>query len=300
MGKGEIEVWRRSLMVGAYICSGLTLFVLFVYLTFPSQRVRQLLLTSLREQGLSDISIGSVEPLLPPGLALRQLSLTVEANGAQREWARVPELRIYPHMFVPFWKPPRVGFEGELYGGHMFGEVTWVRVKDEPGIELRADVRDVHLDALPLTATLATPPLQGKLMGTMTLWIPKPRWQESEGRLVFQAGAGGLSGIEVMGVRFPSLAYDHLGGELALQTRSLVVRELSVRGRDWQLGLRGQVGLNDNFPQSTLDLTLGIRSSEALEQQLGSIGAFLKQRRERRELLSFRIGGTLRSPSFIP
>ncbi|MGH8055866.1 MAG: type II secretion system protein GspN, partial [Candidatus Entotheonellia bacterium] len=255
-------MWRRSLIVGSYICSGLTLFVLFVYLTFPSQRVRQLLQTTLRQQGLSDISIGSVKPLLPPGLALRQLTVAVESSGQRWELARIPELRIYPHMFVPFWKPLRVGFEGKLYGGHMLGQVTWVQVRDERGLELRADVRDVHLDALPLAAILATPPLQGKLMGTMTLWMPRPRWQESEGRLVFQASAGGLSGIEVMGVRFPALTYDQLGGELALQTRSLVVRELSVRGRDWQLGLRGKVGLNDNFPQSTLELTLGVRSSE--------------------------------------
>jgi type II secretion system protein N len=293
-------VWRRWLIVSGYAGYGIALFVLFIYVTFPAPQVRNWLLTSLRHQGVTDLHIDSVQRLFPPGLALRQVRLGLEANGQRSELVRIPVLRVYLTSFLPFANRLRVRFDGELYGGHILGEVTWGHEGEKPRVELHADVRDVRLDGIPSLASLAKAAVKGRLMGSMTLWMPGSRWQEGEGRLVFQTDAGGLSGIEVMGIRLPALAYDQLGGELALRTRSVVVREILVRGRDWQLALRGEVGLTEPLTQSSLDLILGIRSSEALEQQLGVIGALLKQRRERRETPSFRIGGTLSKPSITP
>jgi hypothetical protein len=78
----------------------------------------------------------------------------------------------------------------------------------------------------------------------------------------------------------------------------VVIREFLARGRDWQLDVRGKVGLAESLWQSTLDVTLRLRASEAFEQQLGLVGTFLKARRDRRGVTSFRIGGTLDKPKF--
>lgn len=295
-----MQAWRRPMMVSGYGCYALALFALFVYFKFPHQQVRGIVLTTLSRHGLNQIHIGAVEPLFPPGLAFRQVSFGHEANGQPLELARMPELRTYLRTSLPFGNLLRIRFEGELYGGNLRGDVAWERAGEGQAVELSAHFQDVRLDALPLADRLGKATVAGKLMGSMTLQLLGSRWQEGEGRLVFQADAGGLSGLQVMGMQFPALAYEQLGGELALQTRSVVIRSLLARSRDWQLDVRGKVGLTESLPQSTVDLTLRVRVSEALEQQLGLIGTFLKQRRDRRGYASFRIGGTLGDPKLIP
>jgi hypothetical protein len=44
-------------------------------------------------------------------------------------------------------------------------------------------------------------------------------------------------------------------------------------------------------------LTLRVRTSEALEQQLGFVGMFLKQGRDRQGFTSLKISGTLEHPN---
>lgn len=294
-----MQAWRWPIMVTGYVCYALVLFALFVYVKFPGQQVRGMVLTALSRHGLNQIHIESVTPIFPPGIALRHVSFGHEANGRPVELVRISELRTYLRTLVPFGHLLRVRFEGELYGGNLLGEVVWERTGESPVVEVSANVQDVRLDALPLGDRVGNMKLGGKLVGNMTLRMTSPRWEEGEGRLVFRGDAGGLPAVEVMGVKFPALAYEQFGGELALQTRTVVISDVRALGRDWQLDVRGRVGLTKNLSQSTLDLTLRARVSEALEQQLGLVGTFLKQRRDRRGFASFRIGGTLSNPKFI-
>ncbi|MBI3327784.1 MAG: type II secretion system protein GspN [Nitrospinae bacterium] len=298
-----MQGWRRPMMVGGYVAYGLALFGLFVYITFPGQQVRALVLTSLSHHGLHQIRIGAVHPLFPPGLAFRQVSVAHEANGQPVELLRMPEVRTYLRPPVPFGNLLRLHFEGEVYGGNLLGDVAWASAGEGPAVEISAQFQDVHLDALPLAGRLGKANLEGKLEGSMTWRLTGSRWEDGEGSFIFKAKeTGGLAGLEVMGVRFPPLAYEQLGGKLVLQARTVVIQEdiLALgRNRTWQLNVQGRIGLRDILPQSTLDLTLRVRASEALEQQLGLVGTFLKQRRDRRGFSSFRVGGTLGNPTFI-
>jgi type II secretion system protein N len=76
-----------------------------------------------------------------------------------------------------------------------------------------------------------------------------------------------------------------------------VVKDFQIRGHDWQVDIQGNVNLNDRLQQSPIDLTIRVRTSEALEQQLGLVGMFLKQRRDRRGFTALKISGTLEHPN---
>jgi type II secretion system protein N len=289
----------RWLMVGGYICFGLVLFALFAFIKFPGQQVRATVLTILSHHGLEHLRIGTIQPLLPPGLAFHEVSLTQEVNGQSVELVRFPELRVYLRTLLPFSNPRRLRFEGELYGGSVLGTVEWHQASDTPTVGIRADLQGLRPGMHPVVTRLSHAAMEGTLMAAMTLQISSAPWQEGEGHLVLQGDVGSLSGLEVMGVKLPSLPYEQLAGEFALQTRSVIVRSFLIRGRDWQFDAQGKVGLSERLAQSTLDFTLDVRTSEALEQQLGIVGTTLKQRRDRRGFASFRIGGTLGHPTFI-
>lgn len=288
--------WHRPWIIAGYIGYAVALFVLFTYLNFPSQQARAFVLTTLGRLGLHQVRIGAVQPLLPAGMTFKEVSVAHEVNGQRLELVHVPALQIWLRRLPPFANPLRIGFEGGLYGGNILGAVEWQRNGQEPALGIRVDLQDIRPAAHPFVARLENPPFEGKLTGNMTLRLSGAHWQDGNGRLTLQGAAGNIGSFEVKGVRLPSLTYEQLAGELELQQRSLVVKEFSMRGRDWQLEAHGNVSLHQDMLQSPLNLTIRVRASETLEQQLGMAGTFLKQRRDRRGFSAFKIGGTLERP----
>jgi type II secretion system protein N len=292
-----MRTWRRPWVIGGYVCYAVALFALFTYLKFPSQQVRSFVLTTLSRLGLEQVRIGAVQPLLPAGLTFREVSVAHDVNGEPVELVRLPALQIQLRRLPPFANPLRIGFEGALYGGNILGAMEWERNGRGPALGIHADLRDIRPAAHPLVARLGKPTFEGKVTGNITLHLSGPQWQDGDGRLMIQGEAGSIAGLEIKSVRFPSLVYEQLASELVLQQRNLVVRNFLMQGRDWQVELQGNVSLREVLRQSPIDLSLRVRTSETLQQQLGMIGMFLKGRRDRRGFAAFKIGGTLENPT---
>jgi type II secretion system protein N len=290
-------IWRRPFILVGYLCYAVVLFALFTYLTFPSQRVRAFVLTALSRHGLEQIHIGSVQPLLPVGLTFSEVRVTHDVNGQPLELMRMPELQVHLRTLRPFANPLRIGFEGELYGGMVLGAVEWEHNGKGPLLGISVDLQDIRPAVHPLAAKLGNTIVEGKLAGSISLHLSNGRWQDGNGRLIIQGEAGSLGGLDIGGVRLPSLAYEQLATELTLQQGRVVVEDFQMRGRDWQVDVHGSVSLHERLLQSPIDLTLRVRTSDALEQQLGLIGMFLKQRRDRRGFTALKIGGTVEHPN---
>jgi type II secretion system protein N len=293
----RMPIWRRSLILAGYLGYAVALFALFAYLKFPSQQVRAFVLTTLSYHGLEQVHIGSVQPRLPAGLTFSEVHVAEDVNGQPMELMRMPELQVQLRTLRPFANPVRIGFEGGLYGGVLLGAVAWDQNGTDPTLDLRVDLQDIRPAAHPLAAQLGNATMEGKLAGSMTFQLSGGRWQDGDGRLTIQSDAGRISGLEIGGVRIPSLTYEQLMGEFTLQQRGVVVKDFQMRGRDWQVDVQGKVSLNDRLRQSPIDLTLRVRAAEALEQQLGLIGMLLKQRRDRRGFTALKISGTIEHPN---
>jgi type II secretion system protein N len=292
-------IGRQVLIVSGYLCYALALFALFIYLKFPSQQVRAFVLTTLSQHGLEQIHIGSVKPLLPAGLTFNEVTVDRDVNGQSVELVRLPDLQVQLQTLHPFANLVRIGFEGGFYGGTLLGAVEWESNGRGPNLGIRVDLQDFRPAAHPLAVKLGKAIGDGKLAGSMTLQLSGGGWQEGNGRLTIQGDSGNIGGLDIGGVQVPSLSYEQLTGELTLQQRSVVVKDFQIRGRDWQVDVQGKVTLNEPLPQSFVDLTLHVRASDALEQQLGLVGILLKQRRDRRGFAALKISGTLEHPNTV-
>jgi type II secretion system protein N len=284
---------RRPVIWAGYLCYAVALFALFTYLKFPSQQVRAFVLMALSHHGLGQIRIGSIQPLLPAGLTFSEVSVTHDVNGQPLELMRMPELQVQLRTLRPFANPLRIGFEGGLYGGMLLGAVEWEHNGRGPLLGIQVNLQDIRPGAHPLTARLGNAIVAGKVAGTITLQLTNGRWQDGTGRLILLGESGSIAGLAISGVRLPSLTYDQLTAELALQQRHVVVKDLQMSGRDWRVAVQGNVSLNERLGQSPIDLTLRVHTSETLEQQLGLVGIFLKQRRDRQGFTALKISGTL-------
>jgi type II secretion system protein N len=292
-----MPMWRRSFILIGYLCYAVVLFALFTYLKFPSQQIRSFVLTALSHHGLQQIRIGSIQPLLPAGLTLSEVSLSHDVDGQPLELMRMPELQVQLRTFRPFASPLRLGFEGGLYGGMVMGAVEWEHNGQGPLLDIDVALQDIRPAAHPLATKLGNATVEGKLASNITLQLPNGRWQDGRGRLIIQGKSGSIAGLDIGGVRLPSLTYEQLAGQLTLQQRHVVVDDFQILGRDWQVDVQGNVSLNEHLRQSPIDLTIRVRTSEVLEQQLGLIGLFLKQRRDRRDATVLKINGTLEHPN---
>jgi type II secretion system protein N len=288
---------RRPLIVSGYLGYAVVLFALCTYLKFPSQQIRGFVLTMLSQYGLEQVRIGSVRPLLPAGLAFTEVSVTHDVKGQALELMRLPELQLQLHTFPLFATRGRIGVTGGLYGGVLSGMVEWEQNGQGPLVGIHVDLQDFRPAAHPLVARLANAVVEGKLAGRLDLQLPHGRWQDGDGRLTVRSEAGSITGLALGGVRIPALSYEQLAVEFALQQRTVVVREFQLKGRDWQIDILGNLGLNEPLDHSLIDLTIRIRASEAMEQQLGFVGMFLRQRRDRRGFTTLKISGTLERPS---
>jgi type II secretion system protein N len=292
-----MRMWRRPFILVGYLCYAMVLFALFTYFKFPSHQVRAFVLTALSHHGLEQIRIGSVQPLLPVGLTFSEVSVTHDVNGQSLELMRMPELQVQLRTLRPFATPLRLGFEGGLYGGMVLGAVEWEHNGKGPLLGINVALQDIRPAAHPLATKLGNALVEGKLAGNITLQLSNGRWQDGNGHLMIQGKGGNLSGLDIGGFQLPSLTYEQLAAELTLQQRHVVVQDFHMRGRDWQVDVQGKVSLNEPLRQSPIDLTLRVRTSEALEQQLGFVGMFLKQGRDRQGFTSLKISGTLEHPN---
>jgi type II secretion system protein N len=284
---------RRLLIWAGYLCYAIALFALFTYLKFPSQQVRAFVLMALSHHGLGQVRIGSIQPLLPAGLTFGEVSVTHAVDGQLLELIRMPELQVQLQTLHPFANPLRIGVAGPLYGGMLLGAVEWEHNGRGPLLGIHVNLQDIRPTAHPLTARLGNAIVAGKVVGTISLQLSNGRWQDGTGRLILQGESGSIAGLALGGVRLPALTYDQLTAELTLQQRHVVVKDLQMNGRDWQVAVQGNVSLNERLRQSPVDLTVRVHTSETLEQQLGLVGIFLKQRRDRQGFTALKISGTL-------
>jgi type II secretion system protein N len=292
-----MRTWRRALIIAGYLGYAMALFVLFAYLKFPSQQVRAFVLTTLSRYGLEQVRIGTVQPFFPAGLAFNDVSVEHEVNGHLLELMRMPELQLQLRSLRPFVSPIRIALAGGLYGGSVLGAVEWEPNGGRPTLGMHISLQDIRPGAHPLAAKLGEAAFEGKVAGDITLQLAGAHWQDGNGRLIIQGGAGSISGLEISGIRLPSLSYEQLAGEAALRQRSVAIKVFQIRGRDWQVDLQGTIRLSERLRQSPIDLTLRLRAPEAVEQQLGIVGALLRLGRDRRGFTSLRIGGTLERPN---
>ena len=290
---------RRPWVIIGYVGYAVGLFALFAYVNFPSQQVRSHILTTLRQFGLEQVRIGDIQPLLPVGLSFNEVSVGHDVGGQAVELVRFPALQVWLRTWLPFASSRHIGFEGGLYGGNVLGAVEWEQNGKAPNLGIRADLRGIRPATHPLVAKWEPQPFEGRLTGSLTFQLADQHWRNGNGRLMLQSEGGSIAGLEVKGLRLPALTYEQLTGELLLSQQRLVVKEFHLRGRDWQLEVQGHISLQELMRQSPLELTIRVRASETLEQQLGMIGMMLRQRRDRRGFSAFKISGTLENPSVM-
>src|SRR5687768_5598274 len=115
---------HKTFQILGYILYGLVAFIVFVYVMFPYEQLRQRLIERV-SQGHVELNIASLSPTFFPGLAMRHIQVAIRQSNASLEVLRLQTLRAWPQWRSLFSPAKRLVFTGELYDGRISGDVHY-------------------------------------------------------------------------------------------------------------------------------------------------------------------------------
>ncbi len=317
---------KRVLIWVGYASAYFFALVLFGYLTFPYDR--------LKERIVSEFNAHQTGPN-PSRLELDEMSAYwlsgIEAEGVRlisqppppTDASKKPEP---PHVMTIDSAHARlsllsllignkvISFGADAFGGNVSGEVKDSDSERNVGVELE----DVDLSQAPMVAEAIGLPAFGKVSGSIDLTTPEARLSKAEGKLSLKitelAIGDGKAKIRDT-IALPRIDAGELVLEAEIKAGQLKITQFSANGADLEFSADGNVRLRDQPELSSLTLTAKFKFTERYanknEVTKGLLGSGTtpglfdldpKNRRAKQAdgFYGWRASGTLAKPVFSP
>jgi len=255
---------KRPLAYAGYAAWFLVAFLVGVYLTFPLDEMKGLIVHSLEDQ----LGKGKQGPYgVDPKVTLGSLSLSgfgVKAKGVQIQFAsRDPEpgptldvdaLRIGIRPWSLVTKAKTVAANADLYGGSV--DMT-VSMDDKGNLhDADIDVDDIDVARVPMIPAKLGIPLAGKVNVKANLDFGANPDKDAEGEIKLDVkklslGPGNLKLAAAFGgFELPAIDLGNLTGEIPVKQGKGTLQNVKLDGKDIQLELVGEL-----YPKSKPELS---------------------------------------------
>ncbi len=311
----------RKILIGAgYVVGYLVLLMMFFYLTFPYDRLRERIVRDFnaRQTGPEPmrLEIDSISSYFLSGVEAEGVRLVSKADdsapkGQKTKVTGIEQAHARLSILALLVGRRKVSFGADAFGGSVDG--TMVDSDEERNIDVEIDA--VDFGQTPFLAGLLGIPLAGALSGTIHLVAPEARLSRAEGKLSLKV-AGVTVGDGKAKIRdiiaLPKLEAGNLVLEAEVTKGQVKVTELSAHGPDLDLTADGTIRLRDQPDQSFLNLSAEFKFTDRFTNKdditralFGKSGAFdldPKNRRAKRPdgYYGWRVTGSLSRANFTP
>jgi len=312
---------RKILVAVAYGSFYWVMVVVFFFLTFPYERLRDRLVhdfnarqtepdpmrlevESISSYWLSGVEAEGMRLISDPPPGATGKAAKPKITSVEQAHARLSLLSLLVGKRV-------VSFGAKAFGGSIDGSIT--DSDAERMVEFEVDGLD--LGQTPVLAGLLGLPVAGKLSGSANLVTPEARLSKAEGKLSFK-----LAGLSVGDgkakirdiIALPKLDAGELGLDAEVKSGQVTITQLSAHGPDLELNAQGTIRMRDVVGQSLLSLAAEFKFTDHFTNKddmtralFGPSGAFdldSKNRRAKRAdgFYAWRVGGSLGNPTFMP
>ena len=271
-------------------------FSLSLYLTFPSEAVRDRVVKAAEQQGLK-LRMESVGLSFPPGLSLRETYLILREPDPKAEKAAVaihlPKATLRPSLLGLVTGKPSLSFDARIWGGTLSGKAG----KSDEGASIQARLRGADLSQSMLGA------LGLQFEGTieeLRLEAAGSQLKDLEGELVLHGEGLVLNGGEVNHFSLPKVTLGTLEGKLTLGEGRAEIEEFSANGADITAMVEGSIRFADRLGLSTLQTKLRFKPSEDWWEQNEMLraGAAMALRKDSDGFHNIQLYGQLSKPRF--
>lgn len=311
---------RKILISVGYGSAYSFLLVVFFYLTFPYDRLKDRLVRDFnaRQTGPDPmrLEIDEIDSYWLSGIEAEGVRLLSkdEAGAGKSKKTKVTGIdHVHARLSILSLLVGRrsVSFGADAFGGSVQGTISDSDAEREVEVEIEA----LDLGQTPLLAGILGIPLAGALSGTIDLVSPEARLSKAEGKIALKvtglAVGDGKAKIRDL-IALPKLDAGELVLAAEVKAGQVKVTELSATGPDLELSADGNIRLRDQPDQSYLNLTTEFKFTDRYTNKdditkalFGKSGAFdldPKNRRAKRAdgFYAWRVSGALSRPVFAP
>ncbi|MFZ5894507.1 MAG: type II secretion system protein GspN [Myxococcota bacterium] len=270
--------WKRALRIAGYVNFYFDALLLFAYLTFPYERVRDRIVDEFnaRQTGPEALrlEIDSLGPYWFTGVQAKGIRLisppkpvTVAADaGASAPPPKPSELVIdSAHGRIALLPlligSMRISFGMEAFGGEISGQ-TW---ESDGARRMEVELEELSLGKVSLLSDAVGLPLAGNLEGTLELLLPESKLAKADGKIQLKI-KGLTAGDGKAKIRDAIVLPKVEAGDLTLEGEAtsgqLKITNFGASGPDLDLSADGSVRLRDPANMSMLSLTARFKFNE--------------------------------------
>jgi type II secretion system protein N len=273
MAEAESRVHiRENLALGA-IYTGFFLLVFFIsaYLTFPYDRLRDLIMSKASTSGpigARTVTIGELQPVGMGGVKMKDVEI-VQASTPPTDPPSVmhfAELTVHIAPLALLFGEKKVNLDAAIGGGRI--ESSYV--ESSSGRKIKAELSKVDVAQLGLDSYVGLP-IKGKASGSVDLTIPAEA-SKSTGSVKLEIKGlhlgDGKAKIKIPALGSAGLTVDEIDAgklELGIQVQDEVatLTRFATDGKDLRLNGKGALRLVEPFKRSRPDITLDLSFSQA-------------------------------------
>jgi type II secretion system protein N len=278
----KLRLLRRTALFGLF---GLAVFTVALYLSFPSQRAKDVAIRIAASKDL-DVEIGSASPALGLGVVFRDIRVrTRPATGKPTRFTiEMARVALSPWSLLSSTKSFTVSLDA--FGGHIEMAQTGALGKKGP-FELAVKARDVKMSELPGVRETLNIPLSGTAKLDLKVVSETGKLPDAKGEANFSCDgcvvADGKTPLKVPGNPFlaggltlPRLRLGDFGGHIDIDKGVAKLQEIGGRSPDGEVALEGDVSLRDPLPFSTVNAYLRFKLSDAFLKQASAVQTILQ------------------------
>ena len=278
-----------------YVLFALAAALVFLYLRFPSQTARDLIVTRIAQaQPGLQVTADGAYPVFPPGIRLAPLGLAYDDIPI----VRMAYLKIVPGLISLFRQQKEMHFSGPIGSGSLKGRADMVFDERQPKINVAMTLARVPVESMEFLNLWP----QYKLLGEMNSQIDFDNRKGADGstavnmdispaRIVFNTP---LLGIEQMD-------FNQILAEMTVTPRMLQITRCEALGAQIEGKITGSIVFREPLQNSriTLSCVLKPQPAFAAEHKSDMLGTLLGSESAQKRGVVFRISGTLGNPSYV-
>ena len=285
-----------------FVSFGVLCFLFFTYLTFPYQKVANVLIAKLEARTPYEIQITDVDPYLFPGISLEGVTVYSRSGAGSppdeaKRKRRIPLLEVDRlRLRLKLFSLLRGGIGIAFCSRFASGEFRGSYFRSSGRFAFRSKWRDIQLSGFNFLKEHGIG-LLGSLSGGADVEGNPTDIRTGKGSISFQVDGGGLQNTTLMKViTLPDMGFDRFGGKFVLKEGKLHFDQVEMKGNDLQAEFTGEVNLRKPVRNSILSLNLRFKPSSEVDDQIGYLFTTAMMRKDRQGFYTRRVSGTLGSP----
>jgi type II secretion system protein N len=265
---------RETLVLGAlYTGFFVVVFVISAYLTFPYERVRDLIMSRASTTATigpsRSVQIGELVPFGLGGVRLKDVEIVQTSTPAEPPSVlRVAELSVHLSPWALLFGERKLELHAAVGGGHVDAKY----LESSTSRHIQAELDKVDVAQLGLGSYVGLP-VRGKASGNIDLTVPAEA-QKSTGTVKLEIKGvhigDGKAKIKIPALGGSGLTLDEINAgklELGVQVQDelATLTRFATDGSDLKLSGKGSLRLTDILRRSRPDLTIELTFSDAFK-----------------------------------